>query len=378
MSKHNDKKSPDEYILMRQIYDNLQYLDYEVVFDPVKKHFPYLTPVYFAIPGQSSKEQFDYFAALCIWLMQSYLGSSIETPSDYDEPAQVADNLILALPAIGFKLNFSSAKLVPGHGMAVCTILDAIVRLTIKKRHFSPNSFRVVSGVGGEDEEMQVVGEDDEDDDGVIDDAIDVQEDDDAEETTVVDYGIDSSTKVIDSLELKSEAERVAARLQIRIPAAKSDWRSHFQQMNTYHNQINDIMGQIAPILSKVGMDVTKAIEAIQNRERTLNQRFETSVADYSTRASSLASVEARHRARVAEVNALQAELNAVIDRLNSTKENLDEKQKEVSDNSPLMKLKTAITKLREEIKHLELRSSILQRSLTQTWLDEKEINFEI
>jgi hypothetical protein len=44
-----------------------------------------------------------------------------------------------------------------------------------------------------------------------------------------------------------------------------------------------------------------------------------------------------------------------------------------VSDNSPLMKIKQAIAKLREQIKALELRSAILQRSLTQTWQDEKE-----
>lgn len=369
MSK--DSKAPDEYILMRQIYDNLQYLDYETAFDPVKRHFPYLTTVYFAVPGQSAKEQFDYFAALCIWMMQTYLGSSIETPSDYDEPAQVADNLILALPAIGFKLNFSSTKLVPGHGLAVCTILDAIVRLTIKKRRFSPNSLRVLSGTGGNDE-VETVGEDDEDD-GIIDDAVDVESDDDTD-ANMIDVTADSTPKVIDSMDLKAEAERVAQRLQIRIPAAKSDWRTHFSQMNQHHNTIMECMNQLTPILSKIGGDVTKAVQAIQNRERTLNQRFETSISDYAERASKLATVETRHKSRVQEVNSLQAELNDVIRKLSQTKEDLNEKQKEVSDNSPLMKIKAAISKLREQIKALELRSSILQRSLTQTWQDDKEI----
>lgn len=378
MSKHSEKKAPDEFNLMRQIYDYLQYLDYETEFDPVKRHFQFVTPYYFALPGKSNKEQFDYFAALCIWLMQTYHGSTIETPSDYDEPSQVADNLLLALPSIGFKLNFSSTKLVPGYGIAVCTILEALLRLTIKKKHFTPNSFRIVSGVGG-NEEIETVGEEDEDDDGIIDDAIDVQEDgDDGEDFRTIDYGNDLQTKVIDSLELKAEAERVAPRLQIRIPAAKSDWRSHFMQMNQHHVRINELMTQLAPILAKVGADVTKAIELIETREKTLNSRFESSVSEYSTRASSLASVEAKHRERVQEVNNLQNELNTVISKLTNTKENLDEKQKEVSDNSPLMKMKTAITKLRDEIKGLEIRSAILQRSLTQSWLDEKELTDEL
>ncbi|KAH0786302.1 intraflagellar transport protein [Histomonas meleagridis] len=369
MSK--DKKGNDEYVLMKQIYDNLQFLDYEIEFDPVKRHLPYLTPIYFAIPGQSAKEQFDYFASLCIWMMQSYLGSDIETPSDYDEPAQVADNLILALPSIGFKLNFSSSKLVSGHGLAVCTILDAIIRLTLKKRHFTPNPLRVISGIGGT-EDVQVVGEE-EDEDGVIDDAIDIQSDDENEDNESVDFNQISTGKVIDSLELKTEAEKVASRLQIHIPSAKSDWRTHFAQMNQHQHRITEIITQLTPILSKVGANVTKAVQAIETREKTLNQRFETSVSDYAAKASELAVVEKVYRERVEHVNALQEELNSVAAKLDSTKQNLSEKQKEVSDNSPLIKIKQAITKMREEIKELELRSSILQRSLTQTWIDDRE-----
>ena len=95
----SDKKALDEFSLMRQIYDNLEYLDYESEFDPVSRHFPYLTPYYFALPGQSGKEQFDYFAALSIWLLQKYHKSDISTPSDLDDPSQIADNIMLALPA---------------------------------------------------------------------------------------------------------------------------------------------------------------------------------------------------------------------------------------------------------------------------------------
>jgi hypothetical protein len=369
MSK--DSKAPDEFILMRQIYDNLQYLEYETVFNPVKHHLPYLNAVYFAVPGQSSKEQFDYFAALCIWLMRTYLASDIEMPSDYDEPATVADNIILALPAIGFKLNFSSSKLAPGHGLAVCTILDAVLRLTIKKRKFTPSALRVTGGVGGK-EEIETV---DEDDDGaVIEDAIEVQSDGEDDIATFADTGAGGGPKVIDALDLKAEATRVAASLQIRIPAAKSDWRTHFSQMNQHQITIVDCMNQLSPILGKIGADVTRAIQAIQTREKNLNSRFETSVAEYADRASKLAAVEAQHKARKTEVDALQVQLNEVVGKLASVKENLNEKQKEVSDNSPLMKIKGAISKVREQIKALELRSAILQRALTQTWQEERDV----
>jgi hypothetical protein len=51
---------------MRQIFDNLLYfiyLDYETGLDPVHRYLPYLNP------EQFSKEQFDYFGHLCVWLI---------------------------------------------------------------------------------------------------------------------------------------------------------------------------------------------------------------------------------------------------------------------------------------------------------------------
>ncbi|KAH0804460.1 intraflagellar transport protein 57-like [Histomonas meleagridis] len=358
---------------MRQIYDALQYLNYETEFDPIKRHLPYLTPFYFALPAQSSKEQFDYFASLSIWLMQTYHHSDIATPSDYDEPSSVADNLMVALPSLGFKLNFSSSKLLPGHGIAVCTILDAILRLTLKRINFSPAPFRAISGFGGE-EEVQTIG--DSDDDGIIDDAIDIQEDaeNNSDDYEVSDHVTGIPRNTIDSVDLKSEAERVASRLQIRIPTTKTDWRSHFSQMSQHHKSINEINSQLSPILTKVGADVTKAIQAIETREKNLNNRFEISVSEYAEKATALSVVEARHREKVAIVNELQEELKTVANNLNSTKESLNEKQKEVSDNTPLMKIKMGITKLKDEVKSLELQSAILQRSLIQSWLEENEL----
>jgi hypothetical protein len=44
------------------------------------------------------------------------LKSEIETPSEYEEASTVADNFMLAMPGIGFKLSFSSAKLGRGTG----------------------------------------------------------------------------------------------------------------------------------------------------------------------------------------------------------------------------------------------------------------------
>jgi hypothetical protein len=80
----------------------------------------------------------------------------------------------------------SSSKLIPAHDLAVCTILDAVVRQSIKKRKFTPNGLRVMTGVGGNEEAETV---DDNDDEAVIEDAIDVQSDAEPDATVIIDYG---------------------------------------------------------------------------------------------------------------------------------------------------------------------------------------------
>ena len=367
-----EKKIGDEFTLMRQIYDNLQLLNYETEFKPLERKLPYLTPLYFVLPARSSKEQFDYFAHLCTWMLQKFFGSNIETPTDYDTPTAIADNILIKLPDAGFKINFSSSKLLSGNGQSVLLILDSLSRGSLTKSGSFSSKLRIISGIGGGDDDEEVKTIDD-DESALLDDVIEVPDDIEINENSTPDYINDLPNKIIDPLDLKKEAEKVANRLQIRIPAEKSDWRTHFSQMNQYQKNISDLMSQLSPILSKVGADVTKAIEAIDTREKTLNNRFETSVIEYSNKAKSLENIEKKHRERVTSVNNLQTELNNVIDKLSKTKNALDEKQKETSDNSPLIQIKDASQNLKEEIKKLELRSAILQRTLTQTWLEDKK-----
>jgi hypothetical protein len=69
--------------------------------------------------------------------------------------------------------------------------------------------------------------------------------------------------------------------------------------------------------------------------------------------------------------------LNDVVAKLTTTKDNLNDRQKSAADNTPLIKIRQAIVTLKEEVKKLDLQSAILQRSLTQTWLDERELERE-
>lgn len=220
--------------------------------------------------------------------------------------------------------------------------------------------------MGGGTEDIEVVGSDDEDD--VMEDFGELQEENEDHEIFVYQ---ETEAKVIDSLELKTEAERVSTKLEIRISATKTDWRGHFASMNQHRQKMDQIMVKLSPILLKVGADISKAIEAIETRENNLNSKFDSSVQDYSRKAGGLVGIEEKYKQRLAEVNALEAEMKLTVEKLKTTQEKLKDAQDDVADNSPIKLMKNAIATLRKEINSLELRSAILQRSLSQAWLEE-------
>jgi hypothetical protein len=108
-------------------------------------------------------------------------------------------------------------------------------------------------------------------------------------------------------MDLKVEATRVAPSLQIWISAAKNDWWTPFSQMMQHQTTILNCMNLLAPILSKVRADLTKAIQTKHTRKETLNAQFQISISDYAESISKFAVVEAWHAPRKAEVDALPA-----------------------------------------------------------------------
>jgi uncharacterized protein (DUF342 family) len=147
--------------------------------------------------------------------------------------------------------------------------------------------------------------------------------------------------------------------------------------MGQHRQKITELMAQLAPILAKVGADVTRAVESVQTRENALNTRFQGTISEYAAYAASFEQVEVQYQERTAAVGKLQSELKDIVGKLAKTKDYLQEKQRPASDNSPLTKIRGAIVQLKREFKKLELQSAILQRSLTQAWLEERDFEVE-
>jgi estrogen-related receptor beta like 1 len=174
---------------------------------------------------------------------------------------------------------------------------------------------------------------------------------------------------------MQKEAERVAAadpnpRREERLALALRD-------DGTAPLEDHGADGAAAADLREVCADVTHAVESIQTREKALSTRFQATISEYAARAASLEQIEKQYQEPTAIVGKLQNELNKGVGKLAKTKDHLLDKRHSASDNSPLTKIRSAIVQLKAEVKRLELQSAILQRSLTQTWLEERDLEVE-
>jgi len=63
-------------------------------------------------------------------------------------------------------------------------------------------------------------------------------------------------------------------------------------------------------------------------------------------------------------INSLTNELASVSEELNAVKEKMDARGSSMTDTSPLIKIKTAVSKLRTEAKQLEIRIGVVTHTL--------------
>jgi hypothetical protein len=105
--------------------------------------------------------------------------------------------------------------------------------------------------------------------------------------------------------------------------------------------------------------------------------RFKVTISEYAAPAASLEQSEKQSQEPTVIVGKLQNKLNEVVGKLAKTKDHIQNHHRSASDNSPLTKTRSVIVQLKEEVKKLELQLAILQRSLTQTWLEERNLDVE-
>lgn len=357
--------------LMINLIDKLRLLNYESDFcQSTKPPFKPLTPFYFAGPSSidNPNTQFFYFTSLCSWLLR-LCGHDFAPPGQFDDPNATSTTILSQLQALNIPVsNVAPTRLKQGSGEGVLTILAALVDETLKRKNFKfpPVDFSSLEKY----DEMNEASEGAEDAEGEndVEDNVVINSDDDEDifvrgaERHRDNDGIPVQSE-INADEWNLEVERVAPLLQVREDHV-DDWRSRVENASVLLKAVEKMYPEVKTMLDRMAGEMDKAKDRIQNRELTLAHQFSEQVEDYRVKLRELNT--SRDQANIANrsVQQLTIELNQISEILEQTKKDIEDREVKISDTTPLMQVKEAVVKVRNEIKQMELRIGILQHGV--------------
>ena len=116
--------------------------------------------------------------------------------------------------------------------------------------------------------------------------------------------------------------------------------------------------------LERLADDLDKTLKAVRTAEAKLNAQAQREVAAHAEKQDELKLKQEEFANQSEYVSGLSNELTAVTDELNAVKERMDARGSSMTDTSPLIKMKAAVARLREEAKQLETRIGVVMHTL--------------
>ncbi|XP_051634932.1 intraflagellar transport protein 57 homolog isoform X2 [Manacus candei] len=325
------------FVLMEDLLDKLKLLSYEE--EALRRHnMRPLSRHYFALPTNPG-EQFFMFCALAAWLITK-AGRPFEQPQECDDPNAVISNVLSELRSFGRPVDFPPSKLKAGCGEQVCYVLDCLAEEALKHTGFSwkrpayPTEELEEEEITEDDAELtlnkleeDVAEEESDNEENYIDlNVLKAQTyRSDMNETAKQEEILQSTT---DAAEWNLEVERVLPQLKVTVRTDNKDWRIHVDQMHQHKDGIDSSLKE------------TRAKEKYQEGSGGVNER-----------------------SRV---------LSEITEVLEKVKQETEEKGSSMTDGAPLVKIKQALTKLKQETTQMDIQIGVMEHTLLQSKLKEK------
>ncbi|XP_059914051.1 intraflagellar transport protein 57 homolog isoform X1 [Gadus macrocephalus] len=373
------------FVVMEELLEKLKILDYEEEvlaahnMKAMSRHYFVSSPYVASNPG----EQFFLFTAIASWLI-NVAGRPFPAPRDDDEPYATVSNILAELRAFGVKVDFPPNKLKAGCGEQVCFVLDRLAEQALKKRGFSfkrpsyPTEAAEEEAVIEDDAELtlskveeEMIEEPDEEEEHVMDL--------DALKSRTNHSEVDPSSKPeaileasVDAAEWALEVERVLPQLKVTIRPDNKDWRIHLDQMHQHRDGITASLKETKGYLNKLQEDLGKTLEKVNSREKYINTQLEHLIGDYRAAQAQLSQARELYQQASGGVTEKSRQLAEVSEELEEVKQEMEEKGSSMSDGAPVVKIKQSLTKLRQEVVQMDVRIGVVEHTLLQAKLREK------
>ncbi|CAG0895885.1 unnamed protein product [Cyprideis torosa] len=377
------------FVVMDDLLDKLKLLNYDVEFQQEVKMKP-LNRHYFAIQSNPG-EQFYLFSVLASWLVRK-TGKNFATPLEYDDPNSTIADIIDHARSMGISVDFPPSRLKQGCGEQVIYLLDRLADEALKVNTFSWERPLILpeEGAAEEEEDEEFIDEQE----IVLDNEETIPEDSDEDEENVLNLedlkalsapGLESRLADIgggqpeeiresntNADEWKLEVERVLPYLKVTIRNDMRDWRSHVDQMNTHHQGIDEGLTSTKQQLSKLHGDISKTLEKIGSREKYLNGQFEQMMTEFRSYQDQLS--QARHEYSMASggVNERKGKFRELSTRVDALKEEMERRGSSMTDGSPLVTIRKALSRIKQESQAMDVRIGVVEHALLQARLRDR------
>lgn len=142
--------------------------------------------------------------------------------------------------------------------------------------------------------------------------------------------------------------------------------------MHQHQEGINTSLQDAKGCLFKLREDISKTLEKVSSREKYLNTQLEHLISEYRQAQAQLNKVKELYQQASGGVTERTRILAEISEELEKVKQEMEEKGSSMSDGAPVVKIRQSLTKLKQEIEQMDVRMGVVEHTLLQAKLREK------
>ncbi|XP_037516313.1 intraflagellar transport protein 57 homolog [Rhipicephalus sanguineus] len=376
------------FVVMEDLLDKLKLINYDTEFTTQFKIKP-ISRHYFAVPTNPG-EQFYIFSSLAAWLIQQS-GIAFETPQESDDPNTTVSNILDVLRNMGTAIDFPPSRLKQGWGEHVIFVLDHLADKALRKKHFGWKTLlppeeqleeeTLVDDAAEvtlekiEEEMMEEQAADDEDDDDgpVMDlDGLRTLSAGRLGGSSQLNKPEDILQSTVDSAEWKLEVERVLPQLRVTIQPDAKDWRGHLELIHQQRRELDEGLHVTRAQLERLSAGLGSVLDKLASREKYLNAQLEAPLAQYRSVQEALARTREHYRTVSGGITDRSRTLAQITEELEQIKQEMEERGSSMTDGTPLVNIRKALSRLKQETTQMDVRIGVAVHTLLQAKIKEK------
>lgn len=369
---------------MEEILESLKVLDYETKFCKPNSIKPFARTM-FSMKSSNKSTQFAQFMKLTTWLFVESGRENFKIDR-FDDPTTSVHKVMLELKNMDFEMPYSHSQLLDGNGDAVCEVLEFLTKKALEeagfdwKKQYKPKYPHEEFAEEAEVDEEADVG-------AIVDDIATDSDEDDADNEVMYsdiahgnvnddDDDDEAATALIeaevDVVKWKTELERVRPKLKVKLVTHDREWRSHLNQAKYHEKAIEKYRPGSMHQLEAIKTDIGENLERVLQKERYINQNFEKLRNEYREITHKLQSVNQQYSTGNDKLQELTNALALIADKLEDVQSRQEEKGSSMTNTGPLVRMKKAIQKLREDRNQMELRIGVVAHTLMMSEMRQK------